>query len=93
MLIGKKIVFDKVDGSVEETKELRNTLFSVSNIRGKYPQCFIANLDGSYEFIGGWEEIEGFAESDTLPSDFLISNPDVKTFSKVIKIYCLKNNY
>lgn len=32
------VPFSKVDGSDGETRELRNTLWSVSGHRGKYPQ-------------------------------------------------------
>jgi hypothetical protein len=82
-LKGKKISFDKVDGSLAENKELRDALFGVSGQRGKYPQCFIT--DGTtHRFIGMWEEMESLLDCDALPKDILEANPGIQTFSKVI---------
>lgn len=37
---------------------MRDTLFNVSSKRGKYPQLFIQDESGQYNFIGLWDEIE-----------------------------------
>ena len=57
-LSGRKIQFEKIDGSMTDSKEIRDALFSVSGQRGKYPQCFLKAEDGAYAFVGLWEEIE-----------------------------------
>jgi hypothetical protein len=52
-----KIDVTIVDGSNPAEKEIRDSLFEVSGLRGKYPQCFIQSDDGSYKFIGLWEQV------------------------------------
>ena len=88
-LIAKKIAFEKIDGSMQESKELRDILFGVSKQRGKYPQCFLRAEDGTYTFVGVWDEIESLIECDDIPADVLAQNPQIKTFSSVsiIKIF------
>ena len=54
----KDILFEKVDGALIENKETRDLLFSISNERGAYPQCFFRLEDGSYELVGLWPAIE-----------------------------------
>ncbi|RYH19876.1 hypothetical protein EON65_25395 [archaeon] len=85
VLNGKKVVFDRVDGSQTDQKEVRDELFKVSGQRGKYPQCFIKGEAG-YRFVGLWEEVESLVDCDALPADILASNPSINTFSKVVKI-------
>ena len=83
-LEGKRLIFDKVDGSLAESKDLRDQLFTASGIRGKYPQCFIYDdSSNSYRFVGLWEEIESLLDCEELASDVLASNPQIQTFSKV----------
>jgi hypothetical protein len=82
-LEGRKVIFDKVDGSLAENKELRDKLFAASGIRGKYPQCFISN-GASYQFVGQWEEVESLLDCDQLPQEVLAANPNIATFNKVI---------
>ena len=79
---GNKIQFDKFDGSLPENKEIRDKLFGVSGLRGKYPQCFLES-DGAYRFIGLWDQIEELIESDTIPVEVLDANPSIPTFKKV----------
>eukprot|EP01035_Chromulina_nebulosa_P017939 gene17939-23563_t len=74
----------KIDGSDPETKELRDTLFLISGIRGKYPQVFI-DTDGKYEYIGSWEQIETMNECESIPSEILEANPSIQTISKAFK--------
>lgn len=80
-LAAKKIVFEKIDGSEAESKELRDILFGISKHRGKYPQCFLKAEDGTYTFLGLWEEIESLIECDDIPADVLAQNPQIKTFT------------
>ncbi len=82
VLIGNKIVFEKIDGSLSENKEIRDKLFAASNQRGKYPQCFL-ETDGVYKFLGLWEQLEELVECDTIPADVLTANPSIQTFKKV----------
>lgn len=82
VLLGNKIQFDKVDGSLVENKEIRDKLFASSGLRGKYPQCFLES-DGVYRFIGLWDQIEELVESDTIPADVLAANPSIQTFKAV----------
>lgn len=82
-LIGRKVQFDKVDGSLAENKEVRDALFASSGQRGKYPQCFLKNEAGEYEFVGLWDEVEALLECDTLPAEVLAANPQIKTFDTV----------
>ena len=90
-LRGKKVPFDKIDGSLAENKELRDALFSISGQRGKYPQCFIS--DGTtHRFVGMWEEIESLLDCDSLPKDILDGNASIQTFSKVRDVLCLLSN-
>ena len=83
VLIGKRIRFEKVDGSIPESKALRDQLFELSQARGKYPQCFIRGGDSTYTFIGLWDVVESLVEYNTLPPDVLQSNPSILTFDQV----------
>lgn len=84
-LSGNKINFLKVDGALPENKEMRDKLFGVSNLRGKYPQCFLEK-DGNITFIGLWDECESLIDCNALPADVLAANPQIKTFNSVSAI-------
>lgn len=85
-LIAKKIHFEKIDGSAPENKEQRDILFGVSQQRGKYPQCFLKHEDGTYSFVGTWDDFESLIECSELPADVLEANPQIQTFEKVPNI-------
>jgi len=71
-------------------KDKRDALFAVEGSqRGKYPQCFLRSDDGAVVFIGLWDKIEELVECDTLPADILEANPNIETFSKVLKSHSL----
>ncbi|RQM26157.1 hypothetical protein B5M09_007000 [Aphanomyces astaci] len=70
----KKIKREEVDGSAEENTQLRNDLFSISGIRGTYPQVFF-QVEGSNtpQFVGLFDAIQKKtkkrkAESDGRPA-------------------------
>lgn len=84
LLTAKKCRHSTLDGALPESKELRDVLFGVSSLRGKYPQLFIKNEDGSYVFVGDWERMEALAETDDLDAAVLEANPSIETFSKIM---------
>jgi hypothetical protein len=91
VMLAKKLKFDIIDGADTNNKLKRDELFNISklNPRAKYPQIFIVNND-QYHFIGSYDEIESLIDCESLPSEILESNPDIKTFSKV---YYLINSF
>jgi hypothetical protein len=54
---GHFLKYSLIDGALPDNKDIRDQLFGLSNMRGKYPQCFIKNSDESYTFIGLFEKI------------------------------------
>jgi len=82
-LISKKVVYSTVDGSLPEEKERRDQLFSVSSLRGKYPQVFIEKEGGELVFVGQWDKIQELLECDDIPSEVLAANPTISTFTNV----------
>jgi hypothetical protein len=56
-LESKGINFEKIDGADPANKDVRNMLFGISELRGKYPQVFLKKADDSYQFIGLFEEV------------------------------------
>lgn len=57
-----------VDGADETQKELRNELFAISNIRGKYPQVFLSNKSDTTKFIGDFYAVELLEENKDTPN-------------------------
>lgn len=82
-LTANRIEFEQVDGASADKLELRNKLFAVSSIRGKYPQLFIVQENGDHKFVGQWDEVESLVESDDIPAEVLDANPQIGTFKKV----------
>jgi hypothetical protein len=80
----KKISSESIDGALPENKEIRDTLFNLSQQRGKYPQLFI-RYDETHEFVGLWDEVESLLDCDSLPTEVLEGNPSIRTFSKVTR--------
>lgn len=83
VLTANKVVFEKIDGALPESKEMRDKLFAVSSMRGKYPQLFIED-NGTLSFVGMWEEVESLVDCNGLPADVLSANPGIKTLNQVI---------
>jgi len=61
---------EQLDGAQGENKELRNKLFNVSNVRGKYPQIFIVNDKDELTYIGNDEAIQAELDSETFAKTF-----------------------
>lgn len=72
----------QIDGASPDNKDIRNNLFNISGLRAKYPQCFI-DQNGSYVFVGLFEQIETLLECDSLPIEVLNAHPEINTFTKV----------
>ena len=85
MLVGQKVVFEKIDGSLEENKLIRDKLFGVSNLRAKYPQVFIKKGD-EFEFVGNYDTMEQLNECDSLPHDVFDANPTLKCLRTVLEV-------
>ena len=47
-----KIDYKKIDGSDAANKDVRNELFTISGLRGVYPQVFISDKASKTEFVG-----------------------------------------
>ena len=65
LLKAHKLDVLEIDGSDAAQKDLRDRLFGISGLRGKYPQCFIKRLD-HYEFVGLWDKVEELGECESL---------------------------
>jgi len=74
---GFKVDHKVVDGADEAQRELRNELFSISGIRGKYPQIFLTNKTDKTEFIGDFNEIQTLVENND------VKVAGIKTFHSV----------
>jgi len=83
LLRAKNTPYLEVDGNDPEMKEIRDELFQISNLRGNYPQFFLAFPDGSTTFLGDWEKVEAINDSSDLPEDILENNPNIETWEKV----------
>lgn len=82
--LGKNIKLEEIDGMSPESKEARDALFAVSNLRGKYPQVF-TKVNGETTFIGDFDKINELNDCETLPAEILQSHPHIETFSKVFE--------
>jgi hypothetical protein len=81
LFAAKKFNVVMVDGTVPESKDIRDVLFLVSGLRGKYPQCFLSRSRGHFEFVGTWDAIGDLLENESLPDKFLREHPEIRTFS------------
>jgi hypothetical protein len=88
LFAAKKLSALLIDGASPEDKEIRDELFAISGMRGKYPQCFLRRGrkgNRRYEFVGNWETVETLVESDSIPADFLALHPEIPTFSTIFE--------
>ena len=71
-----------IDGADQVNKELRNELFDISKLKGKYPQVFLTNKTDSTVYVGDYEKIQSLIEDNNLPADVLAKN-NLPTFNSV----------
>jgi len=91
MLESKKLEVVMLDGALPQNVEERNKLFSVSKLRGKYPQVFVQSEDGSETtFVGDWDAVQELLECDSIDSETLKSHPEINTFSKAFSAVAKK---
>lgn len=87
-----QVSYTNFDASLAENVERRNHLFGISGVRGNYPQFFLVNEDGSEEFVGVWEALEGLIDGNTIPADVLEANPGIPTLNKVLLYVYFETN-
>lgn len=79
VLKGMNVSFETIDGADPSNRERRNELFSLSGLRGKYPQFFRITSDNKTEFCGDWDWFMAVSESGQLskaiPTALLSSSP------------------
>ena len=80
-LKGKGFAFDEIDGMDPDNHDLRSKLFTLSGLKGQYPQIFIKQESSDIQFIADYEKFESLLELETLPQEVLASNPDIVTFA------------
>ncbi|KAL3810307.1 hypothetical protein ACHAXA_006534 [Cyclostephanos tholiformis] len=73
-----------LDGMDPQLRDLRETLFEISGVRGNYPQFFIASSDGrDIEYFGDFDGLEMLNETSGLPSEVLAMHPELKTWEDI----------
>jgi hypothetical protein len=71
MLDSRRIRPEILDGSDQSIKDLRNHLFGVSGIRGRYPQFFLRRVETcEYSFFGTFETLESLNDNGRLEELF-----------------------
>jgi hypothetical protein len=63
----------------------REELFSISGIRGNYPQFFMVHSNGATSYFGNYERLEELNETSSLPQEVLDANPDFETWVKTFR--------
>lgn len=84
ILDARKIPYEIADGSDPDQFERREELFTISGVRGKYPQFFFAYTNGLVTFFGNFEKLQDLNETNDLTDEYLEENPDVETWNKVM---------
>jgi len=77
-----KIDFKEVDGADAANKEVRTELFSLSGIKGVYPQVFITDKASKTEFIGDYDKLLELVEANGTPAD-VAAKAGIQTFEAV----------
>jgi hypothetical protein len=71
MLDSRRIRPEILDGSDQSIKDLRNHLFGVSGILGRYPQFFLRRVETcEYSFFGTFETLESLNDNGRLEELF-----------------------
>jgi len=66
--------FKEVDAADPVNHDLRTELFTMSGLRGKFPQVFLSDKATSTVFVGDFDKIQELIENNNLPEDVLKSN-------------------
>jgi hypothetical protein len=74
MVMNKFDTIEQVDGSDPTEKDVRNKLFGISGLRGKYPQFFWQDATGNITFLGDYDWIEGLNESGILTKENVVAS-------------------
>ena len=69
ILKSQNIPYEEIDGSIALNRDRRNELFSLSGLRGQYPQFFVVQTDQT-SFFGDWETVDMHNENGTLLQAF-----------------------
>eukprot|EP00977_Amphora_coffeiformis_P003639 scaffold710_cov171-Amphora_coffeaeformis.AAC.8 len=69
ILDARRVDYAIVDGSDPANKEARNELFSLSNLRGSYPQFFLVSENGSKSFWGDMDTLNIANEEGRLTAE------------------------
>jgi hypothetical protein len=86
ILKSRQIVPALVDGTDLANKELRNRLFGISGIRGKYPQFFLKkDVGGEYSFVGSFDVVESYNDSGSFHEIFGPVEADVSNENEASK--------
>jgi len=85
ILQAKHLPFVEVDGMNPEHRESRDELFSISGIRGNYPQFFFVHSNGATSYFGNYDTLEELNETSSLPKDVLDAHPDFETWDKAFR--------
>ena len=62
---------------------LRTELFTISGVRGKFPQVFLTDkAAGTTTYVGDFEKVQELIEANQIPADVLAKN-NIKSFDSV----------
>mmetsp|Transcript_4805 Transcript_4805/g.9167 ORF Transcript_4805/g.9167 Transcript_4805/m.9167 type:complete len:124 (-) Transcript_4805:297-668(-) len=85
ILQARNLPYVEVDGMNPDHRESREELFSISGIRGNYPQFFFVHSNGATSYFGNFDRLEELNETSSLPKEVLDANPDFETWEKVFR--------
>jgi len=66
LLASLEVVPEIIDGADPMQKDVRNELFTLSGLRGKYPQFFLRQADGTMKFFGDFDTLAHYNDTGTL---------------------------
>ncbi|GMI50560.1 hypothetical protein ScalyP_jg450, partial [Parmales sp. scaly parma] len=99
LLIAHKVDYILIDGEDPNSTSRRDELFSISGVRGNYPQFFIITehpesltfrQSFTTAFLGGWEKIEQLNEARDIDKATRLANPEIETLDMLLDIVKLK---
>lgn len=83
LLKSRKISYEMVDGADPALRDVRNELFSISGMRGVYPQFFMIE-NSEIRFLGDFEAVESMNDASALPREILERNPQILTWDRLL---------